>query len=98
MGAQVIMAVPCCQHEVNRQIQCKELSPILQYGLLKERIAALVTDGVRARLLEEAGYDTQILEFIDMEHTPKNLLIRAARSNRSDAVRQTALEEVERGG
>ena len=78
-GAQVIMAVPCCQHEVNRQIQCKELSPILQYGLLKERIAALVTDGVRARLLEEAGYDTQILEFIDMEHTPKNLLIRAVK-------------------
>lgn len=78
-GAKVIMAVPCCQHEVNRQISCKELSQILKYGLIKERISALVTDAVRANLLEEMGYDTQILEFIDMEHTPKNLLIRAVR-------------------
>lgn len=76
-GAKVIMAVPCCQHEVNRQISCQPLQQILKYGLIKERISALVTDAVRANLLEEMGYDTQILEFIDMEHTPKNLLIRA---------------------
>lgn len=78
-GAKVIMAVPCCQHEVNRQINCPELQQILKYGLIKERISALVTDAVRANLLEEMGYDTQILEFIDMEHTPKNLLIRAVK-------------------
>ena len=78
-NAQVIMAVPCCQHELNRQIQCKELQPVLRYGLIKERIAALVTDALRANLLEQQGYDTQILEFIDMEHTPKNLLIRAVK-------------------
>lgn len=78
-GAGVIMAVPCCQHEINRQITCKELQPILKYGLVKERIAALVTDAIRANLLEEQGYDTRILEFIDMEHTPKNLLIRAVK-------------------
>lgn len=73
------MAVPCCQHEVNRQIASPELSQILKYGLIKERMSALITDAVRANLLEEMGYDTQILEFIDMEHTPKNLLIRAVK-------------------
>lgn len=78
-GARVIMAVPCCQHEINRQITCKELQPLLKYGLIKERMSALITDAVRANLLEEQGYDTQILEFIDMEHTPKNLLIRAVK-------------------
>ena len=78
-GARVILCVPCCQHELNRQIECDALKPVLKYGLLKERIAALVTDGLRAQMLEEAGYRTQILEFIDMEHTPKNILIRAVR-------------------
>lgn len=80
-GAKVIMAVPCCQHEVNKQMKCKELEPVLQYGIIQERIAALITDAVRADLLREQGYDTQILEFIDMEHTPKNLLIRAVKKD-----------------
>lgn len=79
-GATVILSVPCCQHELNKQIKNDMLSPILKYGILKERFAALVTDGLRAQLLEEAGYETQILEFIDMEHTPKNLLIRAVKT------------------
>ena len=78
-GAKVIFTVPCCQHEVNGQIQNKLLHPVLKYGLLKERLSAILTDAIRANLLEEAGYDTQILEFIDMEHTPKNILIRAVR-------------------
>jgi SAM-dependent methyltransferase len=78
-GAQVILAVPCCQHELNGQMRCEVLQPILKYGLIKERMAALVTDALRADLLEQQGYDTQILEFIDMEHTPKNLLIRAVK-------------------
>ena len=75
-GASVILAVPCCQHEINGQIQNSQLAPILRYGLLKERFSAIVTDALRANLLEQQGYRTQILEFIDMEHTPKNLLIR----------------------
>ncbi len=75
-GARVILSVPCCQHELNRQIRNESLSPVLKYGILKERMSALLTDGIRAELLECSGYKTQILEFIDMEHTPKNLLIR----------------------
>lgn len=78
-GARVILAVPCCQHEINRQIHCGELAPILRYGVIRERMSALITDAVRANLLEQQGYETRILEFIDMEHTPKNLLIRAVK-------------------
>lgn len=78
-GAKVIFTVPCCQHEVNGQIQNKLLHPVLKYGLLKERLSAILTDAIRTNLLEEAGYDTQVLEFIEMEHTPKNILIRAVR-------------------
>lgn len=80
-GASVIMAVPCCQHELNSQIHCETLQPVLKYGLIQERMAALLTDALRANMLEQCGYDTQILEFIDMEHTPKNLLIRAVKSS-----------------
>ena len=78
-NAKVILSVPCCQHELNKQIQNEILEPILSYGILKERMAALVTDGLRAEYLKQNGYDTQILEFIDMEHTPKNLLIRGVK-------------------
>ena len=80
-NASVILSVPCCQHEINKQIACKELEPVLKYGLIKERMSALITDALRANLLEEQGYETQILEFIDMEHTPKNILIRAVKKN-----------------
>ena len=76
-GAKVILSVPCCQQELNKQIKNDLLSPVLHYGILKERMAALMTDGLRAQILEANGYRTQILEFIDMAHTPKNLLIRA---------------------
>lgn len=75
--AKVILSVPCCQHELNKQMKNDLLSPVLHYGILKERMAALMTDGLRAQILEANGYRTQILEFIDMAHTPKNLLIRA---------------------
>lgn len=81
-GARVILSVPCCQHEVNGQIKNELLQPILKYGIVKERVSALVTDAIRANLLEQCGYAVQILEFIDLEHTPKNLLIRAVRNGR----------------
>ncbi len=84
-NADVILSVPCCQHELNAQIDCNILNPILHYGLIKERIAALATDALRAELLEAVGYKAQILEFIDMEHTPKNILIRAVKKIKRNA-------------
>lgn len=84
-GAKVILSVPCCQHELAKQISCDIQKPVLQYGLIKERMAALYTDAIRAQVLERCGYRTQILEFIDMEHTPKNILIRDIRQGRKAA-------------
>ena len=81
-NAKVILSVPCCQHELNGQIKNDLLAPILKYGLIKERMAALITDAMRAEYLEGCGYDVQILEFIDMEHTPKNILIRAVKTGK----------------
>ena len=78
--ASVILSVPCCQHELNRKMQCETLSGAFQYGLIKERTAALMTDAMLGQLLEMKGYKTQLLEFIDMENTPKNILIRGVKS------------------
>ena len=75
-GAKIILSVPCCQHELNQTMDCKTMAPLFQYGLIKERTAALFTDALRANILKDQGYKVQILEFIDMEHTPKNILIR----------------------
>jgi len=73
----VILAVPCCQHEVMSQLESEVLRPLLRYGTLKERFAAEVTDAARAQLLGAVGYDVQVVEFIELEHTPKNVLLRA---------------------
>lgn len=93
-NAKVILSVPCCQHELNRQIQSDVLAPILKYGLIKERMAALITDALRAEYLEGEGYYAQILEFIDMEHTPKNILIRAVKTGKK-AKNQEAIRKCE---
>jgi SAM-dependent methyltransferase len=82
-GAKVILSVPCCQHELNNQLHNDILKPVLNYGIIKERMAALITDALRAELLETKGYRVQLLEFIDMEHTPKNILIRAVKRTRT---------------
>lgn len=81
-NAKVILSVPCCQHELNGQMHNDLLEDIFKYGLIKERMAALITDAMRAEYLEGCGYDAQILEFIDMEHTPKNILIRAVKTGK----------------
>ena len=88
-GARVIFAVPCCQHELNQNMTLgrkgmegemeEAMQILLKYGIIRERVAALFTDAYRANVLETVGYETQILEFIDMEHTPKNLLIRGVK-------------------
>lgn len=80
-NASVIMSVPCCQHELNQQIKCEPLAELFSYGIIKERTSALFTDAMRANWLKLQGYEVQILEFIDVAHTPKNLLIRAVRSD-----------------
>ena len=94
-GAKVILSVPCCQHEANRMMENELLQPVLQYGILKERMAAIMTDAVRANLLTAKGYDTQILEFIDMEHTPKKLLIRAVYTGKDSENAAEALKNME---
>ena len=87
-GASVILSVPCCQHELNRQLQAPALDIMLQHGLVKERFAALATDSIRAEILSLVGYETQLLEFIDMAHTPKNILIRAYYTGKKPSVEQ----------
>lgn len=81
-NAKVILSVPCCQHELNSQIKSEVLEPVLKYGLIKERMAALITDGLRASYLESQGYEMQVMEFIDMEHTPKNILLRGIKTGK----------------
>jgi len=83
--AKVIFAVPCCHHEVASKLNTEFLSPIMRRGILKERFAELLTDSLRADLLEGCGYRTQVLEFISLEHTPKNILIRAIRDAASNS-------------
>lgn len=94
-GAKYILSVPCCQHEVNGQIASDELAPMMRYGIIKERMAALATDALRGCMLEYRGYKTQLMEFVDMAHSPKNILIRAVKSDISGARRGQALKEAE---
>ena len=94
-GARYILSVPCCQHELNFAVKPQALQPVTSYGILKERFCALATDAVRAKLLESRGYDVQVLEFIDLSHSPKNLLIRAKKANVSEKKRQSARRDVE---
>lgn len=95
-NTKIIISVPCCQHELNGQIESEDFGILTRYGLLKERTAAIMTDAIRANLLEYMGYKTQLLEFIDFTHTPKNLLIRAVKSNIGKEHRLKMLEEAEK--
>ncbi|HCT93050.1 MAG TPA: SAM-dependent methyltransferase [Lachnospiraceae bacterium] len=94
-NAKLILSVPCCQHELNGQIRSETFGALMRYGIVKERMAALMTDAIRANLLITQGYDTQLLEFVDLSHTPKNLLIRAVRTGTGVAAREKAMAEVE---
>ena len=92
-NATYIMSVPCCQHEVNKTISSDTLAPMMKYGIIKERTAALATDALRGAMLEHCGYKTQLLEFVDLAHSPKNILIRAVKANVSKEKKAKSLEE-----
>ena len=94
-GADLIFSVPCCQHELNSQMQSDKLSILTRYGIIKERTAALMTDAIRANILWYKGYNTQLLEFVDMSHTPKNILIRAVKSQIPQKTKDKYLKEAE---
>ena len=93
-AADAILAVPCCQKEAYRQLESSLLAPLLRHGLAKERFASLVTDALRAQLLELAGYRTQLVELVALEHTAKNVLIRAVKGKPAGADVRRAYEEL----
>ncbi|MCR1825129.1 class I SAM-dependent methyltransferase, partial [Terrisporobacter muris] len=93
-NAKMIFSVPCCQHEFNHQMKAENLDILNKYGIIQERVAALMTDSVRGNLLECVGYKTQLLEFIDISHSPKNILIRASKSNLSKIKKEKSLQQV----
>lgn len=92
-NTKLLLLVPCCQHELFRQVSNEKMSPILKHGILKERMSSMITDSIRGNILEILGYSVEIFEFIDTEHTPKNIVIRAI--NKNSPSKQAKLEYYE---
>ncbi|KAL0477201.1 Gstcd, partial [Acrasis kona] len=94
-NAKVLMAVPCCQKELALQVNSEELRPILKHGILKERFSSMATDAIRSQLLEIIGYKTQVLEFIDLEHTAKNVMIRCTKRSGTNPKQKEMIDKYE---
>jgi SAM-dependent methyltransferase len=92
--AKYIFSMPCCQHEINGQIKSEEFSILTRYGILKENLSSIFTDAIRANILSYCGYKVQVLDIVNPMNTPKNILIRAVRSNIGETARKKALDEV----
>ena len=89
MKVKYIFSVPCCQHEINNSISTSYMHQVTKFGILKERLSAILTDSIRANILQYYGYKTQVMEFVDIENSPKNLLIRAVLQNkRNESVKE----------
>ena len=109
-GARAILSVPCCQHQINTQLQMRgkaggatgdvppEFEPLLKWGIIREKFSSLVTDALRGEWLESLDYKVQMLEFIDMEHTPKNILIRAIKKENNRNCKTNGLELIDKLG
>lgn len=94
-GARYILSVPCCQHELASAADYAKLPIFDDNGILRERVSALITDSVRQKLLTACGYKTGLMEFVDLSHTPKNLLLRAKKAKLPESTRRAALKTVE---
>jgi hypothetical protein len=88
-----MMFVPCCQHELNKQLKNDRSNILLKHGIFKDRLTALVTDTMRSQLLESCSYKVQSMEFIDLEHTAKNILLRCSKINKSKEQNDQSLEK-----
>lgn len=96
-NAKYIFSVPCCQHEVNRSIKCGgDIDILLKYGIVKERMSALLTDSIRAMILEDEGYSVDVMEFVDLAHSPKNIMLRAVKTHAKTAQNRAKIDNLVR--
>lgn len=95
-NTRVILSVPCCQHELFSQIKNELPQPMLKYGIIKDKFTELLTDALRGLKLEEMGYKVSMIEFTPLEHTSKNIMIKAVKGMPYKKLQQKAADEYSR--